>query len=117
MGKPAADLAFGARETGMPAAETPFGPSPAFQQQPAPQRGMQEPGFGRPQGFAEPMQQVRQPLVSPPQPSSSETLMSKDLEIITYKLDTLKATLDNINHRLEAIEHIAKESRQPKKQW
>jgi hypothetical protein len=50
-------------------------------------------------------------------PYDQNTLVSKDIEIISSKLDALRATLDSLNQRIINIEHIIREERDKKYKW
>ena len=69
------------------------------------------PGAGMQQGFQQQaaQQQYPQPQYQYAQPNAmqQDTLTSKNIEILSYKIDTLRVSLESINQRLANIERIA----------
>ncbi len=75
----------------------------------------------KPLNLGYPQQQMQQPSQQSPFQQSSpryqeapqqqflpQQTLSKDIEIISYKLDALKATIESVNQRLATLERIAK---------
>ncbi len=62
--------------------------------------------------------QSQQPQMPQQQPVQN-TELSKDVEIMNYKLDAIRATLESINQRLLHLERLAKEQEKPlkRKTW
>ena len=61
-------------------------------------------GLGKPEQY---LQSARQ-TPAPQQYPSQQSMMDKDLQIISSKLDAIKALVDHINQRLENLEHSGK---------
>ncbi len=80
----------------------PLGAYPDTQMVKGPDFGLGQPGSSYPQ-------YPRQ--VAAPQQVSQQTLMEKDLEIISSKLDAIKALVDHVNQRLENLERSSRISK------
>lgn len=81
---------FGAQAPGQTPQQR-FPAQPQFQAQTAP------PGF----------QAVPPVPVTPQAPAPQVAMVSRDIELLSYKLDTLKAAIDMVNQRLANIERLA----------
>lgn len=47
----------------------------------------------------------------------SGKMMSKDIELVSYKIDALRASIDSLNQRVINIEHLLREDRENKYKW
>lgn len=95
-------------EPGLPELEPGYGGGPGMPQAPgAPMQRQPRRQMPQQQPYGAPMQPV--------QPSPTETVMSKDIQIVSSKIDALRASLDTINQRLANLERIASEGQ--KRKW
>lgn len=115
MGLNAADPGMGGQNAGLPNQDLSLPKlEPQFgQQMPASQFGQAPqnfPGAAGPPGF-----QQATPMM--PQQPAPNTMVGKDIEVVSAKLDSLRATLDAINQRLANIERIAMHDQEKRKGW
>jgi len=111
----------GLPELGKPPAGTPPQPQASFGAQPSFGTQMPPPDVtARPFAAAPPSM----PPVHVDEHPPADTKLTRDVEIVSYKLDTLKSAIDSINQRLANIERLAFESmnqrqnyQQPKQKW